>query len=258
MKKIYFLSLICFFQWMMPSQLLAQRGKKDKDVVNENVENTADKQNIEFQHQMQVYHMSLKYNDLATAVNAVYQMMAIKPDEVSLKDTLAILYFNSGRYVQTILIGREIIENNPEKYDIMEALAISEQSLGLLKESLNHYELLFNATKKLYFLYQEASIQYGLKRLGECAQSINALLATEGVEKEEVSITYGQNGESQKVPMNAAAYNLQGVVLLELNRPEDAKTSFEQAIDLFKDFVLAKANLDIVNKKINGSDKNGD
>ncbi len=243
---------------MMPADLWAQRGKKDKDVVNENVSNTSDTQNIEYQHQLDVYHMSLKYNDLATAVNSVYQMMAIKPEETNLKDTLAILYFNSGRYVQTVLLGREIIEKSPDNYSILEALAISEQSLGLLKESLNHYVQLFSATKKLYFLYQEASIQYGLKRLGECAQSINALLAAEGVEKEEVSITYGQNGESQKVPMNAAAYNLQGVVLLELNRPEDAKTSFEKAIDLYKDFVLAKANLDIVNKKINGADKNGD
>ncbi len=257
MKNVYILAIICAFQWMMPADLMAQRGKKDKDPVNESVSSETDTP-IAYQQQWQIYKWALQYNDLGTATNAIYQMMALKPEETNLKDTLAYLYFNSRRYVQTVLLGREIVENNPENYGIMEALAISEQSIGLLKESLEHYDQLYKATSKIYFLYQGASIQYGLKRLGECVQSISTLLASDGVDKEEVNINYGQNGESQKVTMNAAVYNLQGVVYLDLNRPEDAKKSFEKAVELFPDFILAKSNLDIVNKKLNGEDINGD
>ena len=117
--------------------------------------------------QEKIYKKAARYGDLGVAKNALYTMMELKPENTFLMDTLAILYFQSQAYVQSVLVTNEILEKDPSKISALEIKAISESALGYGKEALNDYEKLYAKTQNVYHLYQIASLQYQLKRMAE-------------------------------------------------------------------------------------------
>lgn len=195
-----------------------------------------------FDIQMKVYSTGLKYYDLQVATTALYNAMALKPDRKDLRDSLALIYFAGERYGQAYTLGEEILKDNPKRNDILEMVAVSKQSLGLIKESLADYETLYSGEKQLFYLYQIATLQYQLKRYGECVGSLDQIIANEASAKQNVSIR-NSNSSSQSVPMKAAALNVKGIVASDLNQDANAKEFFNQAIQLFPEFALAKGNL---------------
>jgi tetratricopeptide (TPR) repeat protein len=201
-----------------------------------------------FDTQMKVYAMALKYYDLPVATTALYNAMALKPDRKDLRDSLALIYFEGERYGQAYTLGEEILKENPKRNDILEMVAVSKQSLGLVKEALADYETLYAADKQLFYLYQMATLQYQLKRFGECVASLDQIVGNDASAKQSVNIRNGNN-TSQSVPMKAAALNVKGIVALELNQEANARGFFKQALDIFPDFVLAKNNLATMDAK---------
>ncbi len=203
----------------------------------------------DFDTQMKVYSSALKYYDLNVAVSALYNAMALKPDRKDLRDSLALLYFAGERYGQAYTLGEEILKENPKRNDILEMVAVSKQSLGLIKDALADYEKLFAAEpKQIFYLYQIATLQYQLKRYGECVASLDQIIANEASAKQNVNIR-NSNNTSQSVPMKAAALNVKGIVAMDLNQDANAKEFFNQALQLFPDFALAKGNLATLSQK---------
>ncbi len=200
-----------------------------------------------FDVQSRVYKTALKNYDLQAATIALYNMQALKPERTDLNDSLALLYFAGERYAQAYIIGEEILKTNPKRNDILELVAVSKQNLGLIKEALADYEKLYSNEKSVYYLYQTATLQYQLKRYGECVASIDQILASADADKQKVTIRLQQG--SQEVAMKAAAYNVKGICAVELNQDEAARQNFMKAIELAPDFVLAKGNLESLNKK---------
>ena len=182
-------------------------------------------------------------------------MQALKPERADLNDSLALLYFAGERYAQAYLIGESILKDNPKRSDILEVVAVSKQNLGLIKEALADYEKLYAAEKSVFYLYQTATLQYQLKRYGECVASIDQIIASADADKQKVTIRLQQG--SQEVPMKAAAYNVKGICATELNQEEAAKQNFTKALELFPDFALAKGNLEMINKKKGGAPASG-
>ena len=195
-----------------------------------------------FDTQMKVYATALRYYDLNVAISALYNAMALKPDRKDLRDSLALVYFAGERYGQSYTIGEEILKENPKRNDILEMVAVSKQSLGLVKEALADYEQLYAADKQLFYLYQISTLQYQLKRFGECVASLEQIIGNENAAKQNVSIR-NSNGTSQSVPMKAAALNVKGIVALDLNQDVNAKEFFNQALQIYPEFALAKGNL---------------
>ena len=203
----------------------------------------------DFDTQMKVYATALKYYDLNVAISALYNAMAVKPDRKDLRDSLALLYFAGERYGQAYTLGEEILKENPKRNDILEMVAVSKQSLGLVKDALADYEKLFAAEpKQVFYLYQIATLQYQLKRYGECVTSLDQIIANEASAKQNVNIR-NSNNTSQSVPMKAAALNVKGIVAMDLNQDANAKEFFNQALQLFPDFALAKGNLATLSQK---------
>ncbi|MCS6935609.1 MAG: hypothetical protein NZM35_10760 [Chitinophagales bacterium] len=202
-----------------------------------------------FEIQRKAYLSALKYYDLQAATVALYNMIALKPERQDLYDSLALLYFSGERYGQAFLIGEEILKKNPSRKDILELVAVSKQNLGLIKDALADYEKLYTLDKSLYYLYQIATLQYQLKRYGECVASLDQIIANPDSDKQKVNINF--QGGSQEVPMRAAALNVKGICAMELNQEEAAKDNFNKALAIFPEFVLAKGNLDLINKKKN-------
>ena len=203
-----------------------------------------------FDVQLRFYKSALKNYDLQAATVALYTMQALKPERADLNDSLALLYFAGERYAQAYLVGQAIVNADPKRNDMLEMVAVSKQNLGMIKESLADYEKLYGAEKSVYFLYQMATLQYQLKRYGECVASLDQILANADADKQKVSIRV--QGGSQEAPMKAAAYNVKGICAMELNQPDAAKENFNKALQIFPDFVLAKANLDTLEKKQHG------
>ncbi|GIV43476.1 MAG: hypothetical protein KatS3mg035_0599 [Bacteroidia bacterium] len=90
---------------------------------------------------------SLKYNDVSTAILACHYLLAINPQNNALKDTLAMLYFESRSFLQSIMLAGEILQSNPDNVKMLEVQAIAQQNLGLIKESLDSYEKLYKKNK---------------------------------------------------------------------------------------------------------------
>ncbi|MBS1611544.1 MAG: hypothetical protein JST49_01885 [Bacteroidetes bacterium] len=200
-----------------------------------------------FEVQMKAYKLALKNYDLRAATNSVYVMMALKPERVDLNDSLALLYFAGERYGQAYIIGEEILKANPNRKDMLELVAVSKQNLGMVKESLADYEKLYSADKGIYYLYQIATLQYQLKRYGECVASLDQIINNPESAQQKVNIML--QGGSQDVPMKAAALNVKGICALELNQEDAAKDNFNKALEVFPDFVLPKGNLEMIAKQ---------
>lgn len=197
-----------------------------------------------------IFREALKFGDLVVAKTALYEMIALKPTEKTLKDSLALVYINLGQPQQAILLTRSILEENPSNLSMLEVKAIALQSIGMSKEALADYETLFGKQKNVFHLYQIATLQYELKRIAECNSSVDQILNTQDADKKEVAIGVGGNrGEQQRVSLKAAALNIKGVLALDLNEVAIAKTCFDEALKLNPDFVLAKNNADFLQKK---------
>ena len=200
-----------------------------------------------FDVQLRFYKSALKNYDLQAATVALYTMQALKPERSDLNDSLALLYFAGERWAQAYLVGQAIVNGDPKRNDMLEMVAVSKQNLGMIKESLADYEKLYGAEKSVYFLYQMATLQYQLKRYGECVASLDQILGSADADKQKVNIRV--QGGTQDVPMKAAAYNVKGICALELNQPDAAKDNFNKALQAYPDFVLAKSNLETLAKK---------
>ncbi len=201
-----------------------------------------------FKVQMDVYKSALKYYDLQTAVSALYNAMAIKPERKDLKDSLALLYFAGERYAQSNALAEEILKEDPKRVDMLEVVAVSKTSLNAIKEALADYENLYKEKKEVYYLYQIATLQYQLKRYGEAVVSIDQIVADPKSSQQNVTIR-AQNGQAQEVPLKAAAYNVKGIIAMDLNQEDAAKLNFDEALKVFPDFVLAKGNIKMIQDK---------
>lgn len=202
----------------------------------------ADPREAMLEKEREVLEMARKNNDWNVATQAIYNILALSPADSAYRDSLAMLYYDRGAFVQAIQVGNKLLQQRPNDTVLVEMMAIAKESAGQLKESLEHYQQLYEDTRKPYYLYQIASIEFKLRRFNESAVTLNKLLSQEGLEDETVIITY-ERGRQQRVPIQAAAINIQGVLALEMEKFDLAKQAFEQALQLAPEFQLAKNNL---------------
>lgn len=200
----------------------------------------------------QMYRMALRYNDPSVALLSLYHRIAENPQETSLKDSLMGLYFALNQYTQALSVVQDLKANNYENLRTLEVEALSFRALGRPKESLAAYEKLYEKTKQVYHLYQIASVQYQLKRLGECIASLNDVILNPEAAKEKVSIAYSQE-QSQQIIIQAAAHNIRGVVYQDQKQFAEARADYEAALKLAPDFVLARNNLEALKKAESGT-----
>lgn len=234
--RIYIVLIVAFTLFSFQAE--AQKKKKSEPTPVNTTANTTKKSDIEL-HKM-IYSQAMQYGDLGVAINTVYTILALG-GEASYKDTLAYLYFNAGNNVQAILVADDILTAQPNNATMLEITAISQQNLGLAKEALANYEKLYALSPDIYHMYSIATLQYSLKRFGECGNTIDQILkADENVKP--IKIT-NNNGQSQEVPIKAACLNMLGVMALELKQTDVALKSFQEALKVAPEFALANGNL---------------
>ncbi len=219
-KSILFLGLLIF------SNLYAQKNPNTDD----------------YSRQVTIYTQALSLNDLTIARNAVYQILALRPNADNWNDTLCMLYFTEGMYSQSIIVGKKVFKKNPSNLVLGEIIAVSYERLGALKESIEIYQELIKQKEDIRFLYSILTLEYKLKRFGECLATAEKIIARPEALTNSVRITVSDQ-YYQDVLYAAAVYNILGMVSIELNLKEQAEQYFQKSIELAPDFVLPKNNL---------------
>ena len=165
----------------------------------------------EFDLQNSIYKKAKSYNDPSVAINSLYKMIAIQPENVLLKDSLMREYLTISQWAPSYMISREILAMQPNNLFALEVSCISLQNLGLKQQALNEYESLYLKSDR---------IETGAEDIGEGMS---------------VSVSKSDNSV-QEVLIRAQLNYLKGLIYLEQSKNEDAKKYFNIALTISPDF----------------------
>lgn len=192
--------------------------------------------------EVRLFNQGKQIGDAAIQFDALHAMLAREPHNLAVKDSMAVLYFQTRMYGQALRLSSDLIESAPQDPRYLEMRAVSQNSLGLLEDALSSYEALLAVDPNPYYGYQIATLQYGLNRFDLAEASVDNMLAGD-LSAERVNINIA-DGRSQTVPMKAALLNIKGVLRKDVHADFDqAAQYFQLAMAEAPDFLLANNNL---------------
>ena len=179
----------------------------------------------EFDLQNSIYKKAKSYNDPSVAINSLYKMIAIQPENVLLKDSLMREYLTISQWAPSYMISREILAMQPNNLFALEVSCISLQNLGLKQQALNEYESLYLRSDRIDVLYTISFLQFELKNFTESLTNLDILINNSETEEMSVSVSKSDNSV-QEVLIRAQLNYLKGLIYLEQSKNEDAKKIF--------------------------------
>ena len=189
----------------------------------------------EFDLQNSIYKKAKSYNDPSVAINSLYKMIAIQPENVLLKDSLMREYLTISQWAPSYMISREILAMQPNNLFALEVSCISLQNLGLKQQALNEYESLYLKSDRIDLLYTISFLQFELKNFTESLTNLDILINNSETEGMSVSVSKSDNSV-QEVLIRAQLNYLKGLIYLEQSKNEDAKKYFNIALTISPDF----------------------
>jgi len=196
--------------------------------------------------EQQKMKQALEFGDKTVAANAMYSIILMEGPKSVYKDSLAYLYFNERNFISCFLVTNDILKNKPENLDFLEMNAISLESMGATEKAVESYQNLFTKTNNNYHAYKLAGLQFAMNKFEDAFVSIKK--ADKLPDDKTVKITFQVNKNyNQQVDLKAAIAYLEGIIAENLTKNNEAKISFERAIKLYPEFVLAKTKLDALN-----------
>ena len=189
----------------------------------------------EFDLQNSIYKKAKSYKDPSVAINSLYNMIAIQPENVLLKDSLMREYLTISQWAPSYMISREILAMQPNNLFALEVSCISLQNLGLKQQALNEYESLYLKSDRIDVLYTISFLQFELKNFTESLTNLDILINNSETEEMSVSVSKSDNSV-QEVLIRAQLNYLKGLIYLEQSKNEDAKKYFNIALTISPDF----------------------
>lgn len=188
------------------------------------------------------YVFGRKYNDNIVAKDALYSMIAMDPNDDSLKMVLCYYYFEQNQYASSLFVSLDLLSRHPDNEDAMKINAMSYENMGVRDKAIEVYESLYLKTNEVNVLYQAAMLQFELERYNECTASLDIVL--KDPQSKALKLNFAKTEtEQQEVSLAAAAYNMKGMLEKRQGNKTEAKSLFEKAIELEPEFVLAAQNL---------------
>ncbi|MEX0966430.1 MAG: hypothetical protein WD077_04275 [Bacteroidia bacterium] len=197
------------------------------------------------QHLIKGYQLAAEMEDYEAAKIQLIQLLALTPRQPYFAALLKLCYQN-GDYNQCVKLAQKFKTYNFEDNASTEILAYSNKQLGFNSLALYHFEMLYQNTSEVLYLYEMAQVQLLLNQLEAFTQSIEKITSSKAAESKTVSISFtGRDGEivRQQVPVKAAAFNLKGHALLNQRNRKESKQYFIKALEIAPDFTLANGNL---------------
>lgn len=194
----------------------------------------------------QILKDAKRIGDVNVAAYSMYKLIALEGENSTYKDSLAYIYFSSRKYASCFLVANDVLKRDPKNVGILELKAISLESLGALDKSGEVYAELFGLTKNNYHGYALSKLQYSMKKYDDAYASIKQVESLNDSGKIMVTFTINQN-HTQQIELLAAIPYLKGLIEESLDKKQEAKLSFEKALRIQPEFVLAKEKVDKLN-----------
>lgn len=194
---------------------------------------------------------ALVYGDQSTATSMMYNIIALEGEKSAYKDSLAYLYFNRRSYLSCFLATEDALKNNPNNVELLEMSAFSVESLGAFDKAISSYEKLLSITNNNFHAYKISVLHFEMKKFNEAYTAIKNADALPDNGTESITFPINQN-YSQPVPLKAAIIYLKGMIEQNLNNVTAAKASYQKAMQVFPEFILAKdalSNLEVKPKE---------
>ena len=195
-----------------------------------------------FEADSAVYAKAKAYGDYPTAIIALYYLLENNPGKSHYRDSLAYMYFLSKQHDQCIRVCEDILSKTTPRPHILYWAGASYHALGNIVGAVEKYEALYSLDPNINHLFQISEYQYLLKQHNNCAQTIQRVLDHPKVNQSTIFIHISKM-EQQEVPMEAAMYNLLGLVYSDLQQNEKAMVAFNEAIEIYPGFLLARQKL---------------
>jgi tetratricopeptide (TPR) repeat protein len=195
----------------------------------------------------EVVRLAKNIGDPSVVTVGMYKLIALEGANSTYKDSLTYIYYSSRKYASCFLMANEVLKRDPKNQDILELKAVSLESLGAIDKSLEVYKELFTLSKSNYHGYNLAKLQLTLKKPEDAFKTINMVETLNDTGQYKVTFSINQN-HTQQVELLAAIPYLKAMIELELDKETEAKVSFQKALKIQPDFVLAKENFDAINK----------
>ncbi|MDV7187523.1 hypothetical protein R3X25_09545 [Lutibacter sp. TH_r2] len=186
--------------------------------------------------------LAKKYSDQSSAISSIYNIIALEGPTSTYLDTLAVMYFNSRKNISCFLVIEDILKSKPNDQRLLEMKAISLESMGALEKAIETYQTILKLSNSNYHAYKISGLQLALNKFDEAYASAKKADQLTDSGKYEVTFQVNKN-YNQKVKLKPAIAYLLGMIEVAMKKNEDAKLSFERAVSLFPDFVLAKSKL---------------
>ena len=225
MKKL----LALFVMIISMSTVFAQDAKQDAIAIEKDVLITAK-----------------RMGDPSVATYSMYKLIALEGAGSTYKDSLAFIYFSSRKYASCFLMANEVLERNPKDEAMLEIKAISLESLGAIDKSMEVYQELFALTNNNYHGFNLAKLQLSMKKFDDAYATIKKVETLNDEGKMFVTYSINQN-HTQQIELLAAIPYLKGLIEENLEKNPEAKLSYEKALRIQPEFVLAKEKLDKLN-----------
>jgi len=199
-------------------------------------------QNNNFEVQKSIYEKAKSYNDPNVAISALYNMVALQPENVLLKDSLMREYLAISQWAPSYMISREILGLQPNNNFALEVSCVSLQNLGLKQEALNEYESLYLKTDRIDVLYTISFLQFELRNFNESLTNLDILISNNQTEEMTVSVSKDENIR-QEIAIRAQLNYLKGLIYIEQENNLLAKQALNTAIEIAPEFQNAISKL---------------
>ncbi len=195
-----------------------------------------------YKHYQMKYVFGMKYNDSEVAKNALYSMIAMDPNDDSLKMVLCYYYFERNQFASSLFVSADLLSRYPDNVDALKINALSYENMGVRDKAIEQYMSLHMKTRDITALYQASLLQFELERFNECNTNLDIII--KDPQAKAIKINFAKNEtEQQEITLIAAAYNMKGMIAKQKGNKEDARTNFDKALELEPEFVLPTQNL---------------
>lgn len=204
---------------------------------------------FELRKQAYIYTLAKKYNDPVIQRMALYNLVALNPNNPAILDSLALIYFDFQQYASSALVSQDAMRLNPDDLFATEVSAVSFENLGVNSRAVTSYEKLYLANNDLTILYKVAFLQLSLKRYQEALN--NADIIIESPEAAELKLLFpvDETNKTQEITMKVAALRLKGMIEADKGNKAQAKTYFNEALKMAPEFVVLKEQIADLDKK---------
>lgn len=193
-----------------------------------------------------VIESAKRMGDQNVLTYSMYKLIALEGAGSTYKDSLAFIYFSGRKYASSFLMANDVLERKPKDEAMLEIKAISLESLGALDKSMETFGELFAVTNNNYHGYSYAKLQMSMKKYEEAYATIKKVEALNDEGKIQVTFSINQN-HTQQIELLAAIPYLKGLIEEYLEKKPEAKLSYEKALKIQPEFVLAKEKLEALN-----------